>query len=371
MGNKVLLCSPSPNLSGGIAKWTKNVLGYYSQNGDSEIELLYLPIERKHFVEPSTSFILRFKYGISDYWSVIQNFKKVIKQKSPAVVHITTSASYGLLKDIFFQRIAKSRKVKNIIHFRFGRISELREKRNWEWYLLNYSVRKADVAIVIDSSSYATLIKAGHANVTFLPNPISLDLLNTIDKFGDIKRNNRTILFAGNLIQTKGVFELIRACIDIPNIKLKMMGHAQPGMKEQLLKLAMEKGGLEWIEITPNQCSSVVIKEMLSTAIFVLPSYTEGFPNVILESMACCCPIIATSVGAIPEMLNCDSKEQAGLCIAPQSVNVLQKAIERMLDDKVFAQQCAENARKRVIKKYTMPVVWNQLTSIWMNILTG
>ena len=334
------------------------------------LSLLHFPIERNYFIDPSSTPIFRrVVYGLKDYWTVIFQFRSQFKEKKPDLVHLTSSASFGLIRDLVMVHISKRENVKNLVHFRFGRIPELKKKSNWEWYLINALIKRTDGVIVIDTQSYKVLTESGHKNVYFLPNPISVDIFKSIDTHKNLKRKNRTVLFAGHLIKTKGVIELIKACVNIPNIKLKLMGASQNGTEEQLLELAMQKGDVEWIEIMPNQSSSIVIKEMLCSSVFVLPSYTEGFPNVILESMACGCPIVATDVGAIPEMLNCDFVEKAGLCVAPKKVAALQQAIERMLDDKVFAQKCGENARKQVIEKYSMPIVWSQLFSIWMNVL--
>ena len=60
--------------------------------------------------------------------------------------------------------------------------------------------------------------------------------------------------------------------------------------------------------------------------VFVLPSYTEGFPNVIIEAMAMGKPIIATSVGAIPEMLD----EGCGVVVPPKDADSLQKALQKV-----------------------------------------
>jgi glycosyltransferase involved in cell wall biosynthesis len=58
-------------------------------------------------------------------------------------------------------------------------------------------------------------------------------------------------------------------------------------------------------------------------AIFVLPTYTEGFPNVILECMASGCPIITTPVGAIPDMLQFGSTQACGACVDVKDVQGL------------------------------------------------
>ena len=108
---------------------------------------------------------------------------------------------------------------------------------------------------------------------------------------------------------------------------------------------------------------------MLSSGVFVLPTYSEGFPNVIIESMACACPIVTTSVGAIPEMLDIENGENYGLCVEPKNVEQLKDAIIRMLDNKDFASHCGINAQKRVNEMYSMTKVWQQMEQIWMKII--
>src|SRR5690606_19974713 len=116
------------------------------------------------------------------------------------------------------------------------------------------------------------------------------------------KRKPRTLLFAGHVVPTKGVFELIESTKGIENLEVKFVGYCSKKMKDEIQKKVKESnttytllGELDYKD---------TINEMLQCDIFVFPSHTEGFPNVILEAMACSCPIIATDVGAIPEMLS-------------------------------------------------------------------
>ena len=124
-----------------------------------------------------------------------------------------------------------------------------------------------------------------------------------------------------------------------------------------------------WLDIVGEKSFEDTIKEILSCELFVLPSYTEGFPNVILESMACGCSIIATKVGAIPEMLDIDGKKPCGLCIEPKNVFQLRSSILKLLDDEILAFELGKRAKRRVNEEYSMPVVWSKMVDIWKSVL--
>ena len=108
-----------------------------------------------------------------------------------------------------------------------------------------------------------------------------------------------------------------------------------------------------------------VIKEMQKCDIFVLPTYTEGFPNVILESMAAGCAIISTPVGAIPQMLEDDGDGKYGLLVEPRNVQQLHDAIEHLLNDEALKQEMRQNVQRRVNERYNIDVVWSKMLKIW------
>jgi glycosyltransferase involved in cell wall biosynthesis len=99
--------------------------------------------------------------------------------------------------------------------------------------------------------------------------------------------------------------------------------------------------------------------------LFVLPSYTEGFPNVILEAMALGKPILATRIGAIPEMLGENTDEPCGLLVSPQSINELRDAILYLFKHPEIARTYGDRARKKVMGVYSMERVIEQYVSLW------
>lgn len=362
---KILLCSPYQGIVGGISRWTGHIFTYYRSLQTSEIELELFPMNRSRFIGNMT-LINRIRYAIKDYRHSYRQFVKLLKNIHIDVIHLTSSASLGLFKDICFLSKAKRNHIKTVIHFRFGRIPELQQKNNWEWKLLKKVVRLSTHTIVIDPFSYEILKTEGFSHISFLPNPLSPAIQAKVNEYKDIKRIKRKIVFAGHVIPTKGIYELVKACTHISDISVKIIGEVDEATKQKLLHLAGPNS--VWLEITGNLDTDSLIKEMLSAHIFVLPTYTEGFPNVILESMACACPIIATSVGAIPEMLYPDNNRPCGIVIPPRNTEALRKSIDKMLNDYDFAIACGQNAQTKVNRLYSIPPIWKELVSIWKTI---
>ena len=249
------------------------------------------------------------------------------------------------------------------MHFHFGRIPELAQQCNWEWKLLQRVVKLADVAVAMDMKSFGALRELGYSNVCYLPNPLSKGIMQQIsDEATMANRVENAVSFVGHVIPTKGVYELVEACRSIKNIDLHILGKVAPDVRARMEQIAGQGG---WLVFEGEVDHHRVIRRMLTTSIFVLPSYTEGFPNVILESMACGCAIVTTPVGAIPEMLNIYSDEPCGLCCEPRNVEGLRSNVQWYLDHPQKAQQYAKRAVKRVNEMYAVEKVWGQLVGVW------
>lgn len=364
---KILLCTPystSPEVTqGGITIWAHNMMEYY-QTHNSNLLLKVIPYDRQKRGDNIIQKILqRTFYGFLDYRTPIKATIAEIESCRYDILHLCTSASISLLKDIYVLNVARRRGVKTVIHFHFGRIPEIQKKRNWEWWLLKKVVKLADAAITMDMKSYNTLKDYGFKNIHYLPNPLSNSIIQQVeDERNSIKRKQNKLCFVGHVIPTKGVYELIKACKDIKGITLQIIGKVSDDVHSKMEEIA---GDCSWITFKGEIDHSLVIREMLSSDIFVLPTYTEGFPNVILEAMACGCAIVTTPVGAIPEILGKEKGKRYGLMVAPKDSMALKDAIMRMLNDKVFKVECVNNAQRRVNERYAMPKVWKEMVDIW------
>lgn len=137
------------------------------------------------------------------------------------------------------------------------------------------------------------------------------------------------ILYVGNLIPTKGLFELINAFAPVArrhaHLDLVLVGRGQS--QEPLAARAAELGIAGRVRFTGVLPSAEVGRWMGAARFFTLPSYSEGCPNVVIEALASGRPVIASNVGGIPELVDSDS----GVLVPARDAAALESALEQGL----------------------------------------
>lgn len=363
MKKKVLLVAPYGGIAGGISRWTSHIVDFYNHYGKDDCSLELVSTGRTTFVNANTPIWKRLWIARIDYRKIFKDFNYKIKAKYD-VMHLTSSGGLSLYKDLYMIRKAKKYGSKCIIHFHFGRIPELAKKNNREWKMVRKVVSEVDKAIVIDRKTYETLVSHGFENIVLMPNPFASAVEKIISDNPDISRQKHEILFTGHVKKTKGIFELLQACSDIDGIHLTVVGYVLAEVQQEIESMY---GSPQWLTICGEKPYEEVIKEMMRCDIFVLPTYTEGFPNVILEAMAAGCAIVSTPVGAIPQMLEDDDRGKYGVLVAPRNVYALRKALVSLLDNETLKRELRLNVSRRVRERYNISSIWNKMVAVWQN----
>lgn len=142
----------------------------------------------------------------------------------------------------------------------------------------------------------------------------------------DIPTDHFTVLFVGLLVPVKGVellLEALAAWRDEPNWTCLLVGDG-PLLNELKARCA-ELGIAHAVRFVGRRPSGEVAQWMQAADALVLPSYSEGRPNVVLEAQACGLPVVATRVGGTPELVrdgetgllvDSGSAEQLGAALA-------------------------------------------------------
>ena len=98
----------------------------------------------------------------------------------------------------------------------------------------------------------------------------------------------------------------------------------------------------------------------------VLPSYAEGLPMVVLEAMAYGLPVIATRVGAIPEVL---TDGQEGFLIEPADVKALADRMLRVAGDPELRRRMGLDARRVAEARFSLDAMVDRIMDIYTDIL--
>ena len=171
---------------------------------------------------------------------------------------------------------------------------------------------------------------------------------------------NEYILYVGNLKRDKGIFELLEGFSQIhqqfPSMRLTYAG---PGiLKDDLLILANSLGVQHKVTFLGAVNHSHLPALMQNAKLLALPSYNEGVPNVVLEAMSCGIPVVATSVGGIPEVID---EAICGVIIAPKNNEAVVQGLTSVL---------TKNWSKEKIKQHSLQFSWEKNKTQLIQMLT-
>lgn len=153
------------------------------------------------------------------------------------------------------------------------------------------------------------------------------------------------IVSVGNLIPAKGHHLVIRALPKLPGAHLLIAG--QGPEHGALLTLAAELGVAERVQLVGTMPQEE-LKALYSAAdVLVLASEREGWPNVLLEAMACGTPVVATNVGGIPEIV---TAPVAGRIVPERTADALADGLRDLL---------ASRADRAAVRAYAQGFSWD------------
>ena len=190
--------------------------------------------------------------------------------------------------------------------------------------------------------------------VFVIPNGVDMNMFRYRNKAEmrkqlDLPPKQKIILYIGYLLKAKGIEFLLNAMPDIikeNNALLVLIGY---GPYEQELRKQVKRLGIEKNILFKGKVSHKEINHYLNASdLFILPSLTEGRPNVILEAMASEIPVIATTVGGIPELID---DGETGFLIPPRNTDAIVERVNMLLRKKGLAQTIGKNAGQALIQK--------------------
>jgi glycosyltransferase involved in cell wall biosynthesis len=197
------------------------------------------------------------------------------------------------------------------------------------------------------------------ARVHVLENGVDLDRFLTI---APPAGPARTVGGVANLRPIKGLDVLVQAACQLPGLRFHIAGE---GEQRAQLQQTIEAHRLPFS--LPGACRD--IPGFLSTIdIAVSCSRAEGLSNAILEYMAAARPIVATAVGATPELIR---HGQEGLLVASDNPSELAQAIAYLRDHFPLARAMGLAARRRAIQHYSRQSMIRRFEAFYARLVQG
>jgi len=291
-------------------------------------------------------------------WRAILEIRKLIKEFNPDVLFLNSSKTtvWGPMAVNFPSKIKPTPK----IIYRIGGWS-FNDPRSslgkWLWRTLEkYFAKYKDIIIVNNKHDFEQAGQFGikPKRLELVYNGIDADKLEFFSRNearGKLGLTNDKLIIGtiANFYPTKGLSFLLKAMSNVKsqmlNIVLVIIG---TGKERDNLKLKIKNLKLENNVVLAGQLPDAY-KCLPAFDIFVLPSVKEGFPWVVLEAMSAKLPIVATRVGAVPEIIE-DGK--SGLLVKPGKPEQMAEAIKKLLTNDFLRQELGIRAHQTVLLKF-------------------
>jgi glycosyltransferase involved in cell wall biosynthesis len=176
------------------------------------------------------------------------------------------------------------------------------------------------------------------------------------------------VLTVGRLSREKAQIDLLAAYKRLgatnPDISSKLI-IVGDGPERRRLEAAADAHGIRERVIFTGQISEVQLF-YAAAQVFVLPSHSEGSPNVLLEAMAANLPIVATAVGGVPEILE---DNESALLVPANDPQAMAAAIARVLTNQNLAERLTNNSAALIASRFTPEQYVRSLTEIYREVI--
>jgi glycosyltransferase involved in cell wall biosynthesis len=344
MGKRIVMVGTCPDGKGGIA----SVVSVYRRHGlFARFDIRYVVSHRER--DSLGKLRIAVTAGAKLLW--------LLATGQVSVVHAQV-ASYGSFKrKAVYLAMARAFSVPTVFHLHGA------EFRKFTDELASPALRRRIVttlqrstAVIALSDSWADYLRsiAPGARVTAVANPVYLP--------GQPDREHEQagrVLFLGRADQRKGVFDLLEAFAAVrarhPAATLGIGGDGDLGkVRARVAELGLQ----DCVDVLGWLGSEAKQEQLARAQVFVLPSYDEGLPMAMLESMAHGKAMVVTPVGGIPEAVQHGAQ---GLLVPPGQVDQLVEALQALLSDAALRERLGNGARQRVAERFSTEHVLAQL----------
>jgi glycosyltransferase involved in cell wall biosynthesis len=366
----VLVVGPHPPPTGGIATVVRNLLGlrFRAPIRTSLFDLSGTALPKGfgwRAVQAVTGRMGVFGLFGAATWFRLAEFRARLAADRPDVVHVHASSGYSFWLSSVLACAAKRARIPVLMHFHASSMDEFHAALGpVDRRLFARCLRVPDVCIAL-SERWGAWYRA------FVPEERLVVLPNCIDwaRFrppeGARRASPPRVLFVGLMYaRRKGAHDVIaaaeRVVAELPGVEFVFVGSDDEGVQSALDVDPRTRAALRFTgDLAPDD----VRKAYWEASVFVLPSYREGMPMVMLEAMAAGLPAICGAVNAIPEVVR-DGVN--GFLVEPGDVATLARRIADLLRDEGLRARLGGAASDWIRDRHDLAVQAARLEALYL-----
>lgn len=354
---KVIITSPSLNPEENVSG-VSEIVRFIMVNNQQQ-QYVHFTIGKKD--TESGGLLKRIKRTLHSY----HDWKLLLKSEPTAIVHYSFPIdAKSVLRDYFFIRHAVKQKRKMIVHIHGG-LYLTKKNRPWLINRMLHGVFSSDVPFVVLSEKEHEIVTGefGARNVKVLPNCVDLADAEAFVRKQKNADEPLTLGYLGRIVETKGMDWLLLACKRLLNdgvrFSLKMAG-AEAGGTDYLKQFSELLGDkFHYAGLVSGTAKQEFLR---SLDVFVLPTYFEGLPISLLETMSYGSVPVTTPVGSIPEVLK---DGENGIFVKLKDDASIADAIQRLDRDRTLLQQLSQQARATIFSDFSPKTYIERLNAIY------
>lgn len=294
--------------------------------------------------------------------------------KKPVVLHVHTASYASFFEKMLFVLTGKVFGAQAVLHVHGGAFEEFYESMPESGKAVIRLLLQVPDCVLTLSEEWARIFRriAPGAEVRVLENGVALPLLDAASQkqlcSSDSGRATDPfdILFLGRIEPEKGCWEIIEAAKKLEKsvpgqIKFHLYGEAaSPAVIESFTEKA-GNGACKSVNFHGLVTGNEKHRALQEADLFILPSWAEGMPISVLEAMAYGLPVIATRVGALPELVDAEG----GILIEPKNSQQLAQAILTLYNQRELGKQMGQVNQAKVKEHYSAENYIERLCSIY------
>ena len=361
----MLLSGPHPPPVGGIGAFNQLLL---ASSLPTRVNLRFVRTSSQKRALSRTG-----SFTISNFLAAVQDcvrFAFAAIAHRPHVSHITTAFGLSFVKNSVCVAVARLLGSRVLLHPHCS-YSVLYTERSRLWQSYFRQVIRLTQGVVALSREWCSLgsIISG-CQVFELPNALNLtQYRDAAIRHMAAERNGGAlrVLYLGYLGRAKGSFDLIEAAAELRlksvDVSIDLVGdELTPGELESIKERIQALGLSESVRVHSFAVGSAKACFLREADIFAYPSHHEGMPMAVLEAMACALPIVATSVGGLPDIVH---QGINGLLVPPGRPAAIASALYNLCLDGDLRSTMGRNAYQIAWEKYDIENRVEQLVEIY------